>query len=791
MVGKPGRSTFFQRHENLLSPFSLGSAMSTLGLFFTAPNSTIGTDLYFSDGTAGGTVQRATLSITGEVSRLQSLGNGLLIYQSGTEVRVSSGVGGATTLSGQGSGVEVIRPGVAAFITGDEGLAITDGVTVSRPAGFGTVSRGGSFGSDSVLVRGSLVDQGDGSAVFSRVSTGAPPFYSLYLTADTAAFAPAVAPGQVGTWFAAPNIPSGNPLTSFQIAPAQFEALPTGKAAGGAIYPQGTFRSLARLDGDHVVVSFQPASDALVPASNVELYTASLAGVALLRDINPAGGSEPRELASLGRGRVAFTADDGGMTGREPWITDGTGAGTLALGDLRPGNAGSGSSGFTPLGNGRFVFGANDGTNGRELWISDGTAAGTGLLLDLLPGADSSNPQDFTNLFDGRVAFTAITAGGKQVVFTNGTVAGTVMVGANGATNLTAGNKSDTDSGRTVFGLSLPGTNLNDSRRGGAGNDTFFWSFGDDTLDGGAGRDSAGYDGQAWRGWSSAYTPVDGLTLSRPGERDLLIGMESIRFTDGRLVFDADDGVAQIFRLYQGAFGRAPDEVGFNVNIIALGNGTAPGLANAFLHSNEFAIRHGDTTANATFVQSMYRSAFNRDGETEGASLWTGFLDAGGARGDVMLGFSQSLEMRALTAARLSVGIWDVHELAVQVVKLYLAALDHPPDLAGFNASYRYLTTAPSIGQPGPSFKGLASSILASAEFNRQPAGDDSAFVTRIYQQALDRAPEPEGLAFYTGRLASGASRDDVLIWISESPEAAMVSQPVVMPADGHGIVFA
>jgi len=35
----------------------------------------------------------------------------------------------------------------------------------------------------------------------------------------------------------------------------------------------------------------------------------------------------------------------------------------------------------------RFVFAAHDGIHGPEPWVSDGTAAGTRLLRDLCPGA--------------------------------------------------------------------------------------------------------------------------------------------------------------------------------------------------------------------------------------------------------------------------------------------------------------------------------------------------------------------------------------------------------------------
>jgi ELWxxDGT repeat protein len=80
-----------------------------------------------------------------------------------------------------------------------------------------------------------------------------------------------------------------------------------------------------------------------------------------------------------------FRADDG-VHGFEPWITDGTTAGTHLLADLDPGSRGSGAIYFHALGDGRVVFGASTAASGRALWVTDGTATGTRVLADVSPG---------------------------------------------------------------------------------------------------------------------------------------------------------------------------------------------------------------------------------------------------------------------------------------------------------------------------------------------------------------------------------------------------------------------
>ena len=76
--------------------------------------------------------------------------------------------------------------------------------------------------------------------------------------------------------------------------------------------------------------------------------------------------------------------------GVEPWVTDGTPGGTRPLGDLCPGECESrpaGSAGKNYLISGGFaLFSARDSESGREPWVTDGTPAGTRRLTDACPG---------------------------------------------------------------------------------------------------------------------------------------------------------------------------------------------------------------------------------------------------------------------------------------------------------------------------------------------------------------------------------------------------------------------
>ena len=123
-------------------------------------------------------------------------------------------------------------------------------------------------------------------------------------------------------------------------------------------------------------------------------------GTFMVRNINSIGddqGHSPArydpEFTSVGDGFV-FVVDDG-VNGREPWFTDGTYDGTYLIKDINPdgnSNVRFDSSAYI---DGRIVFAAFEPDTGKELWISDGTPDGTSMLADLQEGPGWSDPFDF------------------------------------------------------------------------------------------------------------------------------------------------------------------------------------------------------------------------------------------------------------------------------------------------------------------------------------------------------------------------------------------------------------
>ena len=131
--------------------------------------------------------------------------------------------------------------------------------------------------------------------------------------------------------------------------------------------------------------------------SRYDLWTSdgTAAGTVLLRSL--AGASSTLGIPDMAPldSRVVFAAEST-TEGREAWISDGTVAGTQLLRDLWLGAANSSGivpsgfpRGFASLGD-RVVFSGLSPTAGEEPWITDGTTAGTRVLADLTTTAWTS-----------------------------------------------------------------------------------------------------------------------------------------------------------------------------------------------------------------------------------------------------------------------------------------------------------------------------------------------------------------------------------------------------------------
>jgi ELWxxDGT repeat protein len=172
------------------------------------------------------------------------------------------------------------------------------------------------------------------------------------------------------------------------------------------------------------------------PATGQELWRSdgTAGGTSMVKEIRP-GAATPfetllfEEMVGMGGILYFFARDD--SDGKELWRSDGTSAGTYQVINIGPGSVAAvpwEQTSYLRRGNGRLFFVADNGVTGREPWSSDGTAQGTAILKDIQPGSGSSNTFGFAE-GDGVVYFSSWNLTyGSELWFTAGTADSTQIL---------------------------------------------------------------------------------------------------------------------------------------------------------------------------------------------------------------------------------------------------------------------------------------------------------------------------------------------------------------------------
>jgi Ca2+-binding RTX toxin-like protein len=124
---------------------------------------------------------------------------------------------------------------------------------------------------------------------------------------------------------------------------------------------------------------------------------------------------------------------------------------------------------------------------------------------------------------------------------------------------------------------------------------------------------------------------------------------------------------------------------------------------------------------------------------------------------------------------------FDVNGNAGQVYRLYQAAFDRTPDVAGLSDWMRGM-------DQGMTLQKVATGFIGSTEFQNLYGASptDTAFVNLLYQNVLNREPDTGGEAYWLDELGRGMTREMALIGFSESAE----NQVAVIGVIQDGIAF-
>lgn len=107
-----------------------------------------------------------------------------------------------------------------------------------------------------------------------------------------------------------------------------------------------------------------------------------------------------------------------------------------------------------------------------------------------------------------------------------------------------------------------------------------------------------------------------------------------------------------------------------------------------------------------------------------------------------------------------------VNTLAAKVYRIYQATLDRSPDTNGL------INWVDRLESGALTFQNVVHGFVASSEFSKVYGDlDDTAFISLLYNNVLDRSPDAAGLNGWLTRLSEGASREQIVIGFSESLE--------------------
>lgn len=204
------------------------------------------------------------------------------------------------------------------------------------------------------------------------------------------------------------------------------------------------------------------------------------------------------------------------------------------------------------------------------------------------------------------------------------------------------------------------------------------------------------------------------------------------------------------------------DEITYSITITPSGRNFFDGNAQHLLFQNAPQVAQTHTGGDGIdyYVLDGSRSQFTLQ-SWEGDTL-TVARSGNSAFPDIL----ESIERIQLTDGFLA---FDTDGNAGQVYRLYQAAFDRDPDVAGLGF---WIET---FDRDVIDLVGIAGEFLISEEFKvrfgTEQTLDDDAYLTLLYNNVLDRDPDQAGFDFWSGHQANGLGRAEMLHYFSESAE--------------------
>lgn len=224
-------------------------------------------------------------------------------------------------------------------------------------------------------------------------------------------------------------------------------------------------------------------------------------------------------------------------------------------------------------------------------------------------------------------------------------------------------------------------------------------------------------------------------------------------------------------RMYTVALGREADPSGLKDWTSMLKNQEidGAGIAYGFICSDEFKARK---LSNGSYVDTLYRTFFDREADQEGKGVWMQLLSTGSSREYILSGFVNSREFSAL-CDRYQIARGTMQEdgssvyrpqVRAFVQRLYIKALNRQGETMGVEDWTNLINTG------GMTAEDVAKNFFASDEFIARGL-NNADYVEVLYQTFMDRASDTAGKQFWIQQLQNGMTRSQVLEGFSQSEE--------------------
>lgn len=180
-------------------------------------------------------------------------------------------------------------------------------------------------------------------------------------------------------------------------------------------------------------------------------------------------------------------------------------------------------------------------------------------------------------------------------------------------------------------------------------NDLLVSTAGDDQINGRSGVDTVQFHGNVA---NYTITPnASGFTVSDKAGHDgtdILTNVERLTFNDSNVALDVNGSGGEVYRLYQAAFNRTPDQAGLGFWMSAMDSGKSLNdVATSFMQSAEAIKLYGEHPTDTQLITAMYANVLHRTPDAGGLSFWLDAMGHGTSPAQLLTSFSESAENQA------------------------------------------------------------------------------------------------------------------------------------------------